>query len=533
MIYLKESNFFHKKDLIEKLNNAVGKTLGEVDVKDVFEKTKEKPKITGIAGDVIEQSVLGYPPDRDQRPDLDIDGVLTELKTTGMRKKNKGADWIYEAKEPASITAVSIGTIESETFESSAFWKKIAHTLFVFYEYESDKTVEAARYRDFHIRGYYFHSFEGNDLDIIRRDWQLIHDFLKNIKDTYTEDEAKKEYPNLSTIINKKTVYLDTAPKYPNPPRFRIRRRVVSSIIQEAFNGDTFERIPGDYESYADVINKCSRLTQLYRGLSMYELLRYFEIENVSKDSKVKQYAEQVIVRMFGGTAKKLSKIEMFNKFGIIGKAVTVNKNGGRTEDTKLFAVDFDDLSEAEVLDEVTGLMRPKTFEDSELYNYLTENKLLCIMFREVPDENGVVHLDDNIFTGFKFIDLSSEEILNQAKETWEKARRLVIYDELKVEPVLLKDGTQKYSPKTHFPSTATNLPKAKTNTIFFRGTGTDATDKIIVNGCEMYRQDYWIKGKFLVERLSFEHEIYASNSHKLEEQRRRILEIVNKINIE
>ena len=94
---------------------------------------------------------------------------------------------------------------------------------------------------------------------------------------------------------------------------------------------------------------------------------------------------------------------------------------------------------------------------------------------------------------------------------------------------MLLKDGTQKYSPKTHLPSTATNLPKAKTNTIFFRGTGTDATDKIIVNGCEMYRQDYWIKGKYLVERLSFEPEIYASNSHRINKQRKRILDSIER----
>jgi len=501
---MKQSNFFHKQELITKLNNVVDKTLGEVDVNSVFNKTITKPKITGIAGDVIEQSVLGYPPDGEQRPDLDVDGTLVELKTTGMRKKNGQ----YEAKEPASITAVSIGTIENETFDSSAFWQKIANTLFVFYEYESEKTVPAAGYKDFHIRGYTFHSFEGNDLDIIKKDWQIIHDFLWDIRENNSPEEAKKLYPDLSTVINKKTVYLDTAPKYPHPPRFRLRRRVISSIIQEVFNGDTFEKLPGEYESYGDIILKCSQLTQLYKGLSMFELLLHFGFDNVSQKGTVKQYAEQVIVRMFGGSSKKLSKIELFNKFGIIGKSITVNAKGGRTEDMKLFSVDFDDLSEVEVLDEETGLMRRKCFEDSELYSYLTENKLLCIMFQEVPDDDGMVRLGNNIFTGFKLIDLSTDKILQQAKESWEKARHLVIYDELKVEPILMKDGSVRYTPKTKIPMTAPNLPKSKDYTIFFRGTGTDATDKITVNGLEMLRQDYWIKGKFLVEELKATEEI-------------------------
>ena len=94
-----ESHFFTKKELQQILSDTINKTLGEVDKNNVFEKTKKHPKITGIAGDVVEQSVLGYPPDRAQRPDLDVDGILTELKTTGIRLKKKKSKTYYEAKE--------------------------------------------------------------------------------------------------------------------------------------------------------------------------------------------------------------------------------------------------------------------------------------------------------------------------------------------------------------------------------------------------------------------------------------------------
>ena len=71
------------------------------------------PKITGIAGDVIEQSVFGYDANSDSSPDLNIDGILTELKTTGIRISKKNPKE-YEAKEPMSITGVSPNVIIDE-----------------------------------------------------------------------------------------------------------------------------------------------------------------------------------------------------------------------------------------------------------------------------------------------------------------------------------------------------------------------------------------------------------------------------------
>ena len=92
------SHFFEREKLEAILFSVKDKTLGEVDKKHVLDRTKTNPKITGIAGDVIEQSVLGYPPDQAQRPDLDVDGVPTELKTTGMRLKKTEPDMCMRRK---------------------------------------------------------------------------------------------------------------------------------------------------------------------------------------------------------------------------------------------------------------------------------------------------------------------------------------------------------------------------------------------------------------------------------------------------
>ena len=91
-----EDRKFTKKQVYELLEGIKGKTLGEVDRSGQFMRTLKSDKITGIAGDVIEQSVFGYKRDSNQECDIEIEGVLTELKTTGVRipkedlKKIKG-----------------------------------------------------------------------------------------------------------------------------------------------------------------------------------------------------------------------------------------------------------------------------------------------------------------------------------------------------------------------------------------------------------------------------------------------------------
>ena len=235
----------------------------------------------------------------------------------------------------------------------------------------------------------------------------------------------------------------------------------------------------------------------------MADILVHFGVKvDPAAKATAKQYAEQVIVRMFGGTAKKISQIEMFRKLGYIGKAVTVSARGTRTEDTKLFSVDFDELTEEWVEDE-DGTLRKKFFEDSELYQYLHDNKLLCVIFQEDhPSYNGKITLGDNRFLGFKIIDLSDDKIMNEARRTWEETRALIKSGQLEFIPCLNKYSCQRVSPKTGLPMGAPNLPKAKDHLIFFRGTGRDARDKVIINGLSMLRQDYWIKGTFLVEKL-------------------------------
>ena len=465
----------------------------------VFDKTVTNPKVIGIAGDVIEQSVFGYKANSKQIPDLNVDDEDVELKTIGIQEKSRG---VWKAKEPCSITAVSISTIELETFETSKFWHKSQRILFVYYHYLSKITVKAAGYKVFPVKNFYFYNCSADDKAIMARDWQKVHDFIAEIHRRYLDEESRKEeYPNLSTVVNKQLEYLDTSPKYPNAPRFRLRARFVTVIVQSSIN-NIYERSDRYYLGINDVEKECMEYTRRYKGKILNELCREFGVDN---HLNCKQAGEKMIAMMFGET-KKISQIEQLAKFGLHGQTVVLNKNGGRTEDMKLSACPLD-FSDFEIVDG-----EEKEFEDTDVYSFFHDYRLLCPVFQEHPRMmvspdgktiNTQVVYGENTFEGFKILELGSDEIMSSVRASWEEAKRLVQTDEFAVTVVRKKDGSIRYTPKTGIQMTETNLPKALDNVIFFRGTGSDATDKVTVNGLKILRQNYWVKGTYVVEQLN------------------------------
>ena len=166
----------------------------------------------GVAGSLIEQCVLEYDPDSKQEADLTVkDGnksMKVELKTTGMVISDKPVEH-YVAKEPMSITAVGVYDISEQTFDKSHFWEKLEHMLIV--------------------------------------------------KQEYIETHGE-----LRRLLN----YVDLAPKF--PPRFRLKKPIVSSIIAKHF-GYELEQLPGRYSTISDIDRKCN----LSLGGGLYILILY------------------------------------------------------------------------------------------------------------------------------------------------------------------------------------------------------------------------------------------------------------------
>lgn len=467
--------------LIGLLDSAVDSTLGEIDKKGVFERTKNNPKITGIAGDVIEQSLLGMPGDNKQVPDLKVGDKLIELKTTGIRysKKVKGK---FEAKEPMSITAVSPEQIVNESFYDSNFWHKVEYMLLVFYHYDSSITVKAEDYSNFYVKGYTFNEFSDVDEMRLKSDWEIIREFIHEVQSNFNVPE--NEYPRLSSELRSKLLYLDTAPKWPNRPRFRFKRKFVSGIVEEYFEKN-LEHLPLKLNALDDLRNKCKLLTQNHRNMKIEDLKRDYGLE---KEKTNKSIGERIIIKMLGGESKKINQIEFFRKADISAKTITVTRSGGRTEDMKLLPVDFDEIMDQSI-----------SFEESKLYDYFRNKKLLCIVFEEESKKSS---LDTNRFIGFKEVYFNDDFINDVIKTVWRRMRRLVNENELEEAVVRRKDGTVIINKNGTVRKTL-NFPKSQESIVFVRGSGTDSSKKPHeINGIKMYRQNYWIKGSFIAEKL-------------------------------
>lgn len=502
--------YFTKKEIINRFRIFDGdKTLGEIDFRGVFY-TQVPAK--GIAGCVIEQSVLNMKQNSMQEADLEItdeDGHTnsTELKVTGVLPSNKDG-CKYEAKEPMSLTAVSIGTIENENFFESHYYNKIAHMLWVFYLYdkkEGQSTVPYIEYTRFPVLGYEFIDIvnDSDELERFKNDWTLARDYIIEANKT---DNPEELYPHLHEAIKSRLFYVDIAPRYKTSPyqrpRFRFKKSYVDTIFQQFYQKKIgslkkFEKLEENYNSYDDLETALHNLTAKYQGKTVEELIRILKVPVQDINHLSKSVTEAIMVRMLGGQSRKISNIEVFSKIGVIAKTIVVTTTGGRTEDMKLFTMD---------LDEIKNLELP--FEETSYYEYFNNHQILCILFEE-PSTNA--KLNENRFLGFKFLSFT-EDIINETIKTVYEDICYKINNGQVIESYMYKNnGTQRIN-KTGVPMVTLNFPKSAEFNIFVRGTSSDSTRKPwTFNGqsadgsdtIHAYSQQIWIRGKYVTDLLS------------------------------
>ena len=526
-----EEHVYTREDLISRFEQILNKTLGEIDDLDILSHAEEYDLQKGIAGTIIEQCVLRYPPDREQKPDLIVvDGdnrIPTELKTTGIRVCDNGGRH-FVAKEPMSITAVGVYDIAEQSFYDSHFWKKIQHLLIVYYLYLSDRPVPATEYASFPIKGYEFHQFNEADIETLKQDWSLVRDLCSNIvsnlsgnRNSDWKNKVKQEYIRRHSSLRRLLSYIELVPRF--PPRFRLKKPVVNTMVANHF-GFKLEQLPGKYTTISDIDRRCRELQQNFAGWSINDLAELFDLQTSSSGNREnKSIAEQIVVRMFGGKSKKLNRIELFQRFGLIAKTITVTSSGGRTEDMKLFHIDFSEMTKTEYYDD-DGTVRDFEFEDSELYNYFAGNEFLCILFEE--PERQYIHnhpenenrkeahhpLGMNKFKGFQRLVFSEEFINTVVRSCWEDTRRKIFSHTLADVAQRLKNGKVVYL-KNGEVSTAPNFMKSSQNAVFIRGGGADSSSKNKterVNGIHMLPQFIWLKGSAVIDELGIkrvEHE--------------------------
>ena len=512
---------YDKKDLIRRFDSILNKSLEEIDNQGLFLDVQNLSLQKGVVGTLIERCVLGYAPDTKQEADLVVtEGtkeIKTELKSTGMVISTDPVEH-FVAKEPMSITAVGIYDIAEQTFENSHFWNKLEHMLLVYYLYAAKHPVSPYEYRTFPIKGYEFHEFNTNEAEALRQDWEHVRALAADIiarhpgpKTKAWKEAVKQDYIDIHGQLRRVLSYIDLAPKF--PPRFRLKKTVVSALIANHF-GFQLEQLPGQYTVISDIDQKCRELTTLYHGMTVGQLAKQFGISVATElGTGKKGISEKIIISMFGGTSKKLNQIELFSRFGLIAKSIVLTAAGGRTEDMKLFHIDFEEMVRVEITDE-DGTIRPIEFEDSELYSYFADHEFLCIIFEEPDkririDANGNEiypsnSLSANRFIGFKRLVFSDRFIDHTVRNLWEDTRSKILNGQLVDVVACRKDGSVMRNNSGEVRS-APNFMKSKENAVFIRGSGADSSlhnKTECVNGIRMLPQYVWIRGTAVIEEL-------------------------------
>lgn len=95
---------------------------------------------------------------------------------------------------------------------------------------------------------------------------------------------------------------------------------------------------------------------------------------------------------------------------------------------------------------------------------------------------------------------ITDEQIEHHVRPVWDEVRRLIFTNMLTDVVKTDKHGRPMTNKKGNIIS-APNFPKSRNYDIFLRGSGTDSDDKpVTVNGISMYRQQVWMKGKWIVD---------------------------------
>lgn len=490
------------------LEGVKGKTLGEVDSSRQFARTQKSKKITGIAGDVIEQSVFGYARDSKQECDIEIDGVLTELKTTGVRvpksdlknvegKTGAAYNAYLGAKEGISITGVTFEPDIQRDFLTSHFWEKSQHLLIVFYEYKSYDVVPASEYANFPIVDYCYNRFSDEERGKLQNDWEIVRDYLQaNYAQYPTQEERNEHLQGFTHALRPELLLIELVPGFKKKstgtyqkPRYRLKQTFVDYIVRGHFDKSraaTEVKLKESFSSFSQLDARCHALAAKYRGMTFLQMKKLFAI---ATETSTKDFGSKCVLKMFDADCNRLNQISDFTKAGIIAKTITVTPTGGRTEDMKLRHIDFDEWADRNV-----------DFEESDLYAYFCEHSFLCPVFCE----HDAGDPSQTTFEGFKRFAFDEAFIENEVRRTWEASRNLIHRNELEWEYLYDKQGNRRVNASGAYMG-APNFPKSSEYTVFFRGgaaVSTDATRTEVVNGIKMLPQFFWLKGSYIVGKL-------------------------------
>jgi DNA mismatch repair protein MutH len=328
-----------------------GKTLRDFPIRGVRERARSRHK--GDFGNLVESIVFGVNPNNVDEPDLAEANI--EIKTSPLIQRKRAG---LVPKERLVLGMIDFAAIISEEFESSKFLRKNGLLLVLFYRWHA-----ASDAFDYAFERALRQEFEGEDLRIIRRDWEKIRDKV-SLGQAHEISEGDTLYLGACT---KGASRLDQVrqPRSDIPAMRRAFALKTSYLRTIRARSAKVEPIPG-LESSLDFEAAVLRRLAEFEGKAEQELIASL-LEG--KGKKAKHRLRLLINRMLRVRANAV--VEQFEKADLQVKTVRVESNGSIVESMSFRNIDFFEVN------------RVDEWEDSEFFDDITRRFLFCVFRRD------------------------------------------------------------------------------------------------------------------------------------------------------
>ena len=374
----------------------------------------------GNFGQLVEKFYFGYEPN--SKAEADFVEVGMELKCTPLKTLKNGD---YRSKERLVLNIINYLEVHKENFEESSFWKKNAHLLLIFYLHNKEKDL-----LDHLIKLIEDWKYPNQDLIIIKKDWELINEKIKEGKahelsegDTFylgactkgsTAAESLRNQP-FNNIKAKQRAY-SLKQGYVN--------HIITNIVQEekAKYGKILnqEKIHEHLKSIEEVV--ISKF-ECYYDKTPIEIEKIF---NLKLNIKAKSYFANLTKAILGIGLNK--KIEEFEKADIQVKTIRLKENNLPKEDISFPTFEYKKIIKTD-------------WEDSDFKNIL-DNKFFFVFYQYEGKKL--------ILRKVKFWNMPHSDII-VAKNVWEEMVKTVSNGEI------VKEVTKNGLRKTYFPKKSKN----------------------------------------------------------------------------
>lgn len=374
----------------------------------------------GNFGQILEKFYFGYEPNSDAEPDFLEAGL--ELKTSPLKTLKNGE---YRSKERLVLNIINYLEVHKEEFETSSFWKKNAHLLLVFYLHDRDLDL-----LDYLIKLVDGWQYPNEDLKIIKQDWELIN---QKIKDGKAHELSEGDTFYLGACTKGSTALKSYRDQPFNKEKAKQRayslkqgyvNHIIANIAQEetAIYGKIIEqpKILDLIQSIEDIV--ISKFQPFY-GKSAEQIEQELKLE---LNPKAKSYFANLTNAILG--LKLGQKIEEFEKADIIVKTIRLKENNLPKEDISFPTFRYQELVETD-------------WEDSDFKNIL-ESKFFFVFYQFEGEKL--------ILRKVKFWNMSYSDIL-ESKSVWKKMIETISKGEI------VKQVTERGIRKTYFPKKTEN----------------------------------------------------------------------------